>query len=257
MTRSNLLSDSEPPAYRLMNAQGSSDVVLICDHASNRVPTQLGTLGLTHQQLNEHIGWDTGAVEVAMQLSTLLDAPLVMSAYSRLVIDCNRPLQSDESIPVKSAGIAIPGNLVLPEEERDIRIQTLFKPYHLAIEQLLNARKNKTTVVLSIHSFTPSLNAQMRPWHIGISGCHESQLAQLLIQELSSNSTINVGDNQPYAVEAAFDYSLPVHAEARGLQGVMIEIRQDGLTTAGDISGWAKRLAEAYQRVESKAVTIS
>ena len=254
MTSSSLLSEFDLPAFELHNAKGSGNVVLICDHASHRVPIQLGTLGLTIDQLTEHIGWDPGAAEVALQLSALLDAPLLMSGYSRLVIDCNRPLQNAESIAVESAGIAVPGNLKLTGEDRARRIESLFKPYHHAIDELLDGRIDRPTVVLSIHSFSPSLNGQSRPWHIGISARYNTLLAQLMIAELSRNTALKIGDNQPYAIEDEFDFSLPEHAESRDLPAVMIEIRQDGLSTATDISGWASRLAASYQQIESEVL---
>lgn len=254
MTRTSLLSEFDPPAFELHNARGSSTAVLICDHASHLVPSQLGTLGLPPGQLTEHIGWDPGAAEVALQLSSMLDAPLVMSGYSRLVIDCNRPPQRVDSIAPESAGVCVPGNLELSDEDRAERIESLFQPYHRAIDELLDARADRSTVVLSIHSFTPCLNGQARPWHIGISARNKTRLAQSMVAELSRNSGINIGENAPYAIEDEFDYSLPVHAEARGLAGVMIEIRQDGLRNPVDIAKWARRLAAIYQQIESEAL---
>lgn len=253
MTRLSLLSEFDPPAFELHNAKGSSNAVLTCDHASHRVPSQLGTLGLAPDKLREHIGWDPGAAEVALQLSSMLDAPLLMSSYSRLVIDCNRPLQSAESIAHESAGISVPRNIELNDEDRAQRIESLFQPYHRAIDALLDARTDRPTVVLSIHSFSPSLNGQPRPWNIGISARYKTRLAQLMIAELSRNTAIKVGDNLPYAIEDEFDYTLPAHAEARGLPGVMIEIRQDGLGDATSISTWASRVAACYQQIESDA----
>lgn len=247
----NLLTDLDPPAFEIHNTNGSSNVVLICDHAAYRVPSRLGTLGLTEDQLMTHIGWDPGAAEVALLLSSMLDAPLLMSGYSRLVIDCNRPLQSSESIVSESAGIIVPGNRAVTDEERSKRIESLFKPYHHAIDELLNTRVDRPAVILSIHSFSADLNDKLRPWHIGISARHNSKLAQLIIAELSRDASIKVGDNQPYEIEDDVDYSLPFHAESRCLPYVMIEIRQDGLRNSNDISNWANRLSTCYQQIES------
>ncbi len=110
MQKSSLLASSEPPVFELVNPGGGSSAVLVCDHASNRVPASLGRLGLEPHQLADHIGWDPGAAEVARRLSVQLDAPLLLSGYSRLVIDCNRPPHSEESIPEQSAGVPVPGN---------------------------------------------------------------------------------------------------------------------------------------------------
>ena len=155
---SSLLSSQEPPAVEIVNGDGSSSAVLLCDHASNRVPERLGTLGLNPVQLAAHIGWDLGAADVARRLSARLDAPLVLSGYSRLVIDCNRPLRSAESIVEESAGVPVPRNCGLSPAERESRINALFRPYHDAIDELLNGRSRRPSLLLSVHSFTPVLN---------------------------------------------------------------------------------------------------
>jgi predicted N-formylglutamate amidohydrolase len=86
------------PACEVINAGEAGTAFLVCDHASNRVPWLLGNLGLEPAQLADHIGWDPGAAEVARRLSGHLDAPLGLSGYSRLAVDCNRPPDSRESI---------------------------------------------------------------------------------------------------------------------------------------------------------------
>jgi predicted N-formylglutamate amidohydrolase len=249
-----LLGPAESPAFELVNAIGSSSAVLVCDHASNRVPQQLGSLGLDAAQLAEHIGWDPGAAEVARLLSAQLDAPLVLSSYSRLVIDCNRPLGNADSIAEQSAGVLVPGNCGLAQPEREQRINTLFRPYHNAIERLLDERCQRPNLLLSVHSFTPVLNGQPRPWHIGVSYWRDRRLAVLMLDELARRGNVIVGDNQPYPIEEDVDYTIPVHGEARGLPSVMIEIRQDGIRNAEGVAAWATRLAQAYRFIEAEAL---
>lgn len=248
---STLLLPDEPAAFELFNEQGKSNLVLVCDHASNRVPACLNKLGLNDTQLADHIGWDPGAAEVARLLALALDAPLLLSGYSRLVIDCNRPIKSDELIPEQSAGIVIPGNQNLSAYERADRIQNLFIPYHDAIKALLDSRllrnPQNPTIFLSIHSFTPFLFNQQRPWHIGVSHKSDARFAKNLYRALVQQGDIIVGLNEPYPIEDAFDYSIPTHGEARALPCAMIEIRQDGLTTQTGIERWAKRIASAYR----------
>lgn len=245
-----LLENDEPPAFEIVNVSGASKLVLVCDHASKRVPRCLDNLGLTPEQLDDHIGWDPGAADVARLLAKKLDAPLILSSYSRLVIDCNRPLQSSQSISVQSAGVLIPRNQNMSDEDRAWRVNNLFTPYHNAINQLLADRKKRSTIFLSIHSFTPSLNGQHRPWHIGISFWRDHSLAKSLINALKKDKDIVVGDNEPYAIDAEFDYAIPVHGEGRGLPSAMIEIRQDGIRTAAGIADWAARIATAYQTID-------
>ncbi|WP_331352821.1 N-formylglutamate amidohydrolase [Cellvibrio sp. UBA7671] len=251
---STLLLPTEPAAVELFNQQGKSNLVLVCDHASNRVPVCLDKLGLSDDQLAEHIGWDPGAATVARLLAKALDAPLLLSGYSRLVIDCNRPIESNELIPEQSAGIVIPGNQNLSAYERADRIQNLFIPYHDAIDALLDARllsnPKHPTLFLSIHSFTPFLFNQQRPWHIGVSHKSDARFAKDLYRALVQQGDIIVGLNEPYPIEDAFDYSIPTHGEARGLPCAMIEIRQDGLTTETGIERWAARIANAYRAID-------
>jgi predicted N-formylglutamate amidohydrolase len=245
----NLLADDEPAAFEIVNAHSASKFVLVCDHASNRVPRCLHNLGLTADQLNDHIGWDPGAAAVARLLSKNLNAPLALSGYSRLVIDCNRPLQSAQSIPEQSAGVSVPGNQSLSEEERALRVNNLFYPYHNAISQLLDSRKHRTTFFLSIHSFTPVLNNEARPWNIGVSCWRDDYFAKNLIDALSQSNDILVGNNEPYAIDAEFDYAVPVHGEARGLPSAMIEIRQDGIGSLTGVSEWAERITQACLQI--------
>ena len=251
-----LLGSDEPLPVDLLNADGRSSAVLVCDHASNRVPRQLGSLGLDAVQLADHIGWDPGAADVARQLSTLLDAPLVLSGYSRLVIDCNRPLRSAGSIAEESDGVPVPGNRGLSPRDRERRVTALFQPYHDAIDRLLDARARRPSLLLSIHSFTPVLNGRPRPWHIGISHWRDRRLAALMLGVLARSGEFTVGDNAPYPIDEDIDYTIPVHGEGRGLPSVMIEIRQDGIRTAAGATAWAVRLADAFRMIEAEALRI-
>jgi predicted N-formylglutamate amidohydrolase len=249
-----LLGSDEPPPVELVNAHGRSSAVLVCDHASNRVPRQLGSLGLDAVQLADHIGWDPGAADVARRLSTFLDAPLVLSGYSRLVIDCNRPLRNAGLIAEQSDGVPVPGNRGLSQRERESRINALFRPYHDAIDRLLDGRVRQPSLLLSIHSFTPVLNGRPRPWHIGISHWRDRRLAALMLGVLAHSGDFTVGDNEPYPIDDDIDYTIPVHGEGRGLPSVMIEIRQDEIRTTAGAAAWAARLVDAYRLIEAEAL---
>lgn len=248
-----LRAADEPPAFEVFDPEGASRFVLVCDHAANRVPRSLGTLGLDPDRLGEHIGWDPGAAIVARRLAAGIGAPMVASGYSRLVIDCNRPLHSAESIPEQSAGVAIPGNLGLSAEERGLRVDAFFRPYHQAIDRLLDDPGRRPRLLLSIHSFAPVLDGRPRPWHVGVSARRDRWLAGLLLRGLSACPGLTVGDDEPYPIEDDFDYTIPAHGEARGLPSAMIEIRQDGLRTAAEAAGWAARLASICRQIEADA----
>lgn len=246
--RSGLLAPDEPEPFEVVNADGAGPWVLVCDHASQRVPRALGTLGLPRARLADHIGWDPGAAAVARGLAARLDAPLVLSGYSRLIVDCNRPPGSPESVPEASCGVPVPGNRRLSAAQRAARRSTFFEPYHAAIEAVLDARDNAPTLFLSVHSFTPELDGTPRPWPVGICSYRVPVLALALVAALRAAGVAPVGVDQPYAIDAAHDYGVPVHGEGRGLPSAMVELRQDELRTAAGVDAWTGRLAEACDR---------
>jgi len=257
LTRS-LLSPEEPAAFEVINTDAQGELVLVCDHASNRVPTSLNQLGLTEELLSSHIGWDPGAALVARKLSFRLDAPLILSNYSRLVIDCNRWPSDPQSIPQISAGVTIPGNGDLTEREAVCRYETLFDPYHTAITKLLTKSSNQPRYLLSIHSFTPSLAGIDRPWSIGVCYRLNVELAKRWLEILKSEMKPGsaggsedsveglIGDNKPYEIEAGCDYTIPVQGESRGIPSIMLELRQDKIQNEKSIQKWSNLLAESW-----------
>lgn len=247
-----VLDPDEPPAFEVRNQEGSSPYVLLCDHASSRMPRKLGRLGLPAPEAVTHIGWDIGAANVARAVSAALDAPLVMSGYSRLAIDCNRPPGSPASIPAVTCDIHVPGNVDVGAIERAAREEQLFWPYHRAIGKLLAERdaRGVTSVILSIHSFTPSLYGEARPWHFGVMYGNDRTLAALFLDAFSKESGLVVGDNRPYHVTDASDYGVPTYAERPGRLGVLIEIRQDLIDSAEG----AKEMAAVLSRVGRAAL---
>lgn len=249
-----MLRPHEPPPFEIVHPQGRSRVVLVCDHASKRIPEALEGLGLGPGEVDLHIGWDIGAAKVARRLSELLDAPLVLTGYSRLVIDCNRPLHVPGLVPEASGGIEVPGNKGLPDEARAARIATFHRPYHDAITALLDRRARELApagpVLLSIHSFTPELFGQKRPWNIGTLYGADARLAHRFLAALRRDPALTVGDNQPYHVADGTDYTIPVHGLGRGILHTALEIRQNGVDTDGGALAWAERIAGIYREIE-------
>lgn len=238
-----MLDPADPPAAEIVLAAGPAPLLLVCDHARNRVPRVLGDLGIAPGDLDRHIGWDIGAEAVARALARHLGAPLILSGYSRLVIDCNRRLDDPTSIPATSDGTAIPANARLTAAERRARAEACFFPYHRLIEAHLDARAAQRPVLLSIHSFTPSLGGAVRPWHVGVLWNEDDRLALPLMAALASEGDLVVGDNEPYSGRVGQGYTMPIHAEARGLAHALIEIRQDLIANATGAEAWAARLA--------------
>lgn len=201
-------------------------------------------LGLAPEALLQHIAWDIGAKDVTRLLAERFGATAILGTVSRLVIDLNRDPEADDAIPKFSDGTAIPGNLNLPEEEIAQRIERYFTPYHAAIEREI-ARLGRPALI-SIHSFTPSMNGDARPWHAGILWNQDGRLAQPLIESLSQRPGLCIGDNQPYSGKR-IAYSLNRHAKDAGLLHVGIEFRQDLIDTLEKAKVWAEILDETLR----------
>jgi predicted N-formylglutamate amidohydrolase len=242
-----LLGADDPPPFAVVNQTGRAPVLLVCDHASRSVPKALGDLGLPATAFDRHIAWDIGAADVARHLAEAFDAPLVMSGYSRLVLDPNRATDNPTSIPAVSDGQHVPANDGLAVRERTRRVVALFEPYHAAIATALAAFKRRRVVpaVVSVHSCTPVFQGFARPWHVGVLWNQDARLARPLIARLAAMKGIVVGDNQPYSGQGGEGYTVKRHAEAAGLPHVVLEIRQDLIDTRRGARKWAKVVAEA------------
>ena len=242
----NLLGPDDPPPVRIANPGGTASVLVVCDHAANTVPRALGTLGLDPTRLSEHIGWDIGAAAVAERLAQHLDAPAISTGFSRLVVDCNRALNDPSLIPETSDNVPVPGNRSLGTAEREARIAALHRPYHQAIADCLDGfgRRGSVPAIISIHSFTPQMNGEDRPWHVGVLWDKDPRMALPLIANLARTDKITVGDNQPYSARSPQGYTMAQHALAHGLPHILIEIRQNEIA---DDSG-AERYAELIER---------
>jgi predicted N-formylglutamate amidohydrolase len=246
-----LLAHDEPPPFEIVRPEGRSRVVLTCDHASARIPRALGDLGVSTADRATHIAWDIGAAEVARRMSERLDATLVLAGYSRLVVDCNRPPHVASAMPAVTGGVPIPGNSSLDEATRAARVESFHAPYHRAITRLLDERaaQGRPPVLLSIHSFTPELQGQRRPWPIALLYGRDARLAHACRDALRRDPTLSddlVGDNQPYRVSDESDFTIPVHGERRGLLHTAFEIRQDGIDRTDGALAWADRLAALW-----------
>jgi predicted N-formylglutamate amidohydrolase len=239
-----LLEDEEPPAL-VVNGDGRSPYVLICEHASNRLPGRLGTLGLGAAELERHIAWDLGAEQVARRLSRLTDAPLVLQRYSRLAYDCNRPPDSADAMPEISETTAIPGNRNLSLADKLARIGEIYRPFHATVAELLDRRAaaGVRSLVVSIHSFTPVYKGERRTVELGILFDRDRSLPDRL---MPCFATVDARYNEPYGPADGVLHTLNLHAGPRGLAHAMVEIRNDFLSDERGQAGWAERLAASF-----------
>lgn len=249
-----LLEADDPAVYTIHRPQGASPFLLLADHAGQQVPRSLGTLGLPQAQLDRHIGWDIGIAGTTRALAQRLDAWAIEQTYSRLLIDCNRPLASPTLIPETSDGTMVPGNATLTAAQRQQRIDAIHAPYHARINAELDARRDaaRPTLLVMMHSFTPVMNGVQRPWHAGVLYHQDTRFAHPLLRALEEEGDLVVGDNQPYSVTPSSDYAVPVHGEGRGLVHVELEIRQDLIADEAGQQAWAERLARLFNSLQAE-----
>ena len=252
-----LLVPGDPPPFSVHNAQGKAPLLLLCDHASNAVPKALGDLGITDEELSRHIGWDIGGLDAAIELSKALDAPLLASGYSRLVIDCNRWPGGEGSTPEISDGTPVPANRGLTKEQIDARAEACFWPYHREVDRQLDrmTADGRKVALLVMHSFTPEMRGFKRPWHVGVLWNDDPRLPEPLLAELRRDPSLVVGDNEPYSAREPYEYTLTAHAQPRALPHCSLEVRQDLIDTPDEARAWGRRLAPAIRAAIAAALT--
>jgi predicted N-formylglutamate amidohydrolase len=233
------------------NSRSTTPVLLVCEHASNYIPEHYHNLGLQPEPILQHIGWDVGALAVAAKLARILDSELVFQKYSRLLIDCNRPLSSSALIPEVTENTAVPGNLKLTQSERQLRIETIWQPFQNAIADSLDWRESKAidTVLVAVHSFNETYMDETRPWQICLAYNRDDRLAKLMQAELSNlASEYVIALNKPYFVEDLEDQTIPVFGEQRRIPHVLLEIRNDLISDSAGQEFWGRILATAIAR---------
>ncbi len=231
------------PAFHIYGAERSGDWILTCDHASNRVPEEIGggSLGIADQDMARHIAYDVGAAGVTKRLAERLEGPAILSNFSRLVIDPNRG-EDDPTLVMKLYdGTIIPENSNVDSAETERRLDAYYRPYHAEITAQMAARK--TPIMVAVHSFTPRFRGRpKRPWHVAILHTEDMRLSGPLLDALRAEGDLVVGQNEPYTGELIGD-SVDRQATALGHPNTLIEIRNDLIETADQQHCWAERLA--------------
>lgn len=247
------LKKSRYKPYEVYNEQGKNRVILLCDHASNKIPKRFKSLGLSKKEINRHIGWDIGAALVAKKIAKELNSTLIMSGYSRLIIDCNRPFGVSEAFIKKSENTIIPGNLNINRKDKINRAKLYCLPYREKINSILKKRiGNKITpIIISMHSFTDFYKGVSRPWHLGLLYRKDRRLTSLILKQLKKDKSIKVGINEPYKCNLKGDFSIPYFAELNGLPNILFEIRQDLIRNKKGVDIWSKRISKILKKTIS------
>lgn len=230
----------------IINPGGKGRVVILCEHASNRIPAEYDGLGLAETDRDSHAAWDPGARALSLALSAALDAPFVASTVSRLVYDCNRPPEAPSAMPEKSELVEVPGNAGLSQDARDARTAAVYEPFCAAVAKVLDAR-GPDTVVVTIHSFTPVYFGKQRAVELGLLHDDDSRLVDAMMTRADQIAPRIVERNEPYGPQDGVTHSLRLHALSRGLANVMIEVRNDLMRTDEDIAGRAQEILTLLQ----------
>lgn len=232
------------------NLNGTGPFVFVCEHASQFVPDEYGDLGLSEAERNSHIGWDPGAYDLAFHLAQRFDAPLISSKISRLVLDCNRDLDSPTLVPEKSEAAAIPANLGISADEKARRIAQIHQPFHARLSEVIEVKTStemSRPALVSIHSFTPVFNGNIRLTECGFLHGRSDTLARTCAELGSRDGRYVTHLNQPYSSADGVLYTIDRHGSTNGMPNVMIEVRNDLLTdhdAVVRISGWLAKIFE-------------
>ncbi|MEX0281593.1 MAG: N-formylglutamate amidohydrolase [Arenibacterium sp.] len=250
------LNDSDyGPAVAVQPAPDAAEILLVCEHGSHWMPPALGNLGLPDHLLTSHIAWDPGALGVAKALAAQLGAPLVHGLVSRLVYDCNRPPEVASSVPAKSESHEVPGNCALNDAARRDRIQRVYTPFRNRLRAEIGKRKAMLRLLVTVHSFTPVFHGQKRSVELGLLHGKDDRFARAMLSNIPATLSRDVRLNEPYSTVDGVAHTLDEHGAKNDLLNVMLEIRNDLITTEAAQSNWAKWLApwirDTLQKVAS------
>lgn len=240
------LGENEPESFVVRNPESTLPILLVCDHASRRIPSSLGNMGLDPVVRHCHLAWDIGAGPLTEALAASLGATAVLCQYSRLVIDCNRQLMDPGAFLEFGDGVVVPGNRNLQSSDKNARAEEIYWPYHRAIEsQIARFSLNEISpAFIAVHSFTPVMNGKSRPWEIGVLWDTDRVTAEIFIHDFRE-AGFRVGDNEPYSGKAPQDFTIDHHAQTKDLKHVGIEIRQDLIHNEEGVA----RIAKVMHRI--------
>jgi predicted N-formylglutamate amidohydrolase len=245
------MGDTNFETVELVEGDLKGGLLLIADHAMRLLPDRYGTLGLHPSEFERHIAYDIGVEPLIRALTKQLCCPAVITRFSRLLIDPNRGEDDPTLVRQLYDGSVIPGNYPLKLEELEYRINHFYRPFRRAVRDVVAEMWEAAVVpplVISVHSFTPSMGGKTRPWHAGILWDADPRAAKPLINMLRSEPELIVGDNEPYD-GALYGDTLHEICTSQGVCNLLIEVRQDLISTPVGVAEWASRLAPMLTRL--------
>jgi predicted N-formylglutamate amidohydrolase len=236
---------STESAAQVENIKGSSQIVLVCEHASWQLPGFIDTLGLDEETMLSPYAWDPGAASLASMMSEILDAPLVLQRYTRLVYDCNRCFEALDVIVSEADDLVIPGNADLSKEIQQQRYNVIYQPFEDAIKAIIATHQEQgiKSVIVTVHSFMPIYKGQKRSVQFGILHDSDSRLADALLLLAEPDDSLRVARNEPYSAKDGVTHTLKTHGINNGLLNVMFEVSNDLIANNDSQRHWADYLS--------------
>lgn len=220
---------SEPfvhEAYEELVGSPDAVVVLSCEHASARLPEPWSWHEDDRWLPAMHWASDLGARALTLELAAALSASAVLSRFTRLLVDPNRDLEHADLFRRIADGKAVQLNLSIDEHERARRLHGYYEPFHAALDQAL--ARSRAPLLLSIHSFTPNYEGQVRDVEIGVLFNHEEGHARALHAALAEQFS-GVAENEPWSGRGGLMHCAESHAVRFGRIALELEVRQDRL----------------------------
>ena len=240
--------------FEIIEGARERGLLLVADHAKRNLPEEYGDLGLPAEEFQRHIAYDIGVETVTRRLAALTGAPAVLANFSRLLIDPNRGEDDPTLIRQLYDGTIVPANYPLAADERELRLEKFYRPYHDAVAAMtasVAASSGGAPFIFSVHSFTPVMQGHVRPWHVGVLWDLDDRAPRPLIDMLKADTTLTVGDNEPYDGALRGD-TMYKHAIVNGFAHALIEIRQDLIAGDAGAEAWAERLAPIIDAINRR-----
>jgi predicted N-formylglutamate amidohydrolase len=199
-------------------------LLISCEHAGNEVPDSYSTLfSGANEVLESHRGWDPGAVEVAQLLADQLQVQFFLMPVTRLLIEMNRSLDNPQLFSEFTNR--------LTDVEKTNLIDQYYFPYRNSIEDAI-IKASDVVIHLSIHSFTPVLNGEVRNVDVGLlfdpARKSELEFCSILRSKLEKElPEQRIEFNQPYkGTDDGLTTSLRKKFPDHKYLGIEIEINQ-------------------------------
>jgi predicted N-formylglutamate amidohydrolase len=138
-------------------------LVLTCEHAGSRVPRKYARLFAGAKDvLVSHEAWDPGALRLARLMARRLARPLLVSDWSRLLVESNRAPTNRH--------IWSRFTKDLPRHEREQILDRYWWPHRREVEAAISGAidRGHSVVHVAVHSFAPVMDGEVRHSDVSI-----------------------------------------------------------------------------------------